>query len=335
MRMCPSSSQIRPADGGAWESLPTTLADFSGGQVGSYAKAAVAQARFPDTSKPKGNYQVRVAAYDQAGNELVTNKTKNGSTLTVSNPMRRAANLSTALFGAKRKCSTVTKKKRSKKTKKVVKKKACVKKRNGRIVFIGGTANRTVGWQRGVIVQGFLTGANYAALAGKHIDIYSKAVGQPEQLEGSTVTKSDGSYAFRVGKGVSRKIRVEYAGSELIQDAQINGYMGTRASVSLKVNKKRVRSGGKVKFTGTVRTYDGKYPVKGKIVVLQFKQGKKWRPAVALVRTNSKGRYTVTYRFNRASKNVHAKIRFRVYVPTEIDFAHESSASKMKLVRVN
>lgn len=326
--------QIRSTDGGSWQNLPTGLSSFSGGQVGSYAKAAIAEARFPDTKLPKGTYNVRVAAYDQAGNELVTSKTKNGSDLTVSNPMRKAANISAALFGAKRTCGRLLKKTKKGKTRKI-KRKSCTRRVRGKVVFIGGSSKRTVGWQRGVIVQGFLTGSNYAPLAGKHVDFYTTATGKGEILAGSTVTKSDGSYAFRIGKGVSRKIRIVYEGSELIQNVSTDGTLGTRASVSLRLSKKRVRSGGKVKFTGTVKTYDKVYPEKGKIVVLQFKQGKKWRPAIALSRTNQKGRFSMTYRFGRIPKSVRARIQFRVYVPTEINFAHENSASKSKIARVN
>ena len=88
-------------------------------------------------------------------------------------------------------------------------------------------------------------------------------------------------------------------------------------------------------FSGKVQTRDGVYPSKGKIVVLQFYSGKKWRPAITITRTNARGNFKVTYRLKRTPSRVRAKIKFRVCAPSEVDFHHATSASPTRIVRVN
>lgn len=315
--------QYRPTSGGAWSSLPTSLASFSGGMVGDAPKSAIAEARFPDTRLPKGTYEIRVIAVDVAGNEFQTNKNKHGQVHTVANPMRKATGISAAIYNALRKC------KRTRGSK-------CVKKKKGTVYLAGGKQSVTVGYRRAGVIQGFLTqGSGYAALAKQPLEIYTKVQGQAEVLDGVSSTRSDGSWYYRLKPGVSRSVRIVYPGTELLQDDEARVEFKTAAKVTLKVSKRKAKTGGKVTFTGKITATDRAFPARGKIIALQYLSGGKWRPAVAITRTTKSGKFKVHYRFDRIPKGVPAKIKFRVWAPSEIDFHHGNSASRHKVVLVN
>lgn len=315
-----ASIEIRPQAGGAWSLLPTALADYNGAAVGGFPKNAIASARFPDTALPGGNYLARVTTVDQAGNFLTTDKDKNGNALILANPMRAYAGLSATLFKAKRTC----------KKKKGVR---CIKKMLGKVVFLGGKDNLTVGYKRGAVVQGFLVGEKNTPLGRQPIEIYTQQKGKPEILAGTTATKTDGSYAFKLRPGVSRSVRVFYPGTETRRETSASVTLGTGAKLKLRVSDRTAKTGQTVTFKGTVTSLDKAVPASGKIIALQFYAGKKWRPAVAIARTDSKGRFSVKYKFD--GKGVKARIVFRVIAPSEDGWGHATSASRRITLKLN
>ncbi|MBI5309842.1 MAG: Ig-like domain repeat protein [Actinobacteria bacterium] len=317
-----STIEVSKQGEGDWQLLPTSLADLSGNPVGGYPTSAVASAVFPDTSLPQGTYVARVRAYDQAGNELVTSKDENGNTFTFENPMRDGVALSAGLSKAKRTC----KKKRGPK---------CVKRSRGKVVFTGTYPTLSVGYKRGAVAQGFLTTNTLTRLARQPIEIYARVKGGSEQLLGTTSTRTDGSYVFKIRPGVSRQIRVYYPGTNTNQDTSATVQLGTGAKLKLRVSTRHARTGQTVTFRGSVRSFDGVIPAAGKIVALQFYAGKKWRPAVAIAHTDSNGNFAVKYRFDRISKGVKARIVFRVYAPTEDGWNHAASSSRRVTLRLN
>ena len=138
---------------------------------------------------------------------------------------------------------------------------------------------------------------------------------------------------FKIRPGVSRTVRVYYPGTETRRDTSASVTLGTGAKLKLRVSKKHARTGQTVTFRGTVTSFDRVVPASGKIVALQFYAGKKWRPAVAIARTDSKGRFAVKYKFD--GKRVKARIVFRVIAPAEDGWGHASSASKRITMKLN
>lgn len=203
------------------------------------------------------------------------------------------------------------------------------------MLLAGGNSHASVGFKRAGVVQGYLTTPDYRPLARRRIEIYTKIAGGAEILAGGISTRADGSYRFRIEPGVSRRIRVHFPGSELLRPANASVKLSTQAKVTLRVSGQRVQSGRRITFGGKVRSADGRYPVAGKIVVLQFLTAGVWRPAVAIARADEQGRFEITYRFGRIARGVRARIRFRVFAPSELGFGHASSASHTKIVEVN
>lgn len=313
--------EVRRESSGDWILLPTGLADLTGAAVAGNPKSALATARFPDTTLPFDRYRVRVRTYDQAGNPLITDRDKNGNPVILDSAGLRAySGLSASLFKAKRTCGK----------KKGVK---CVKRARGKVVFLGGKTSLSVGYKRGAVVQGFLVDAATKALARQPVEVYTKARGKAEVLAGVTSTKADGSFAFKLRPGVSRTVRVYYPGTETRRDSSAEVTLGTGAKLNLRVSKRRARSGETVTFRGTVTSFDRTMPASGKIIALQFYAGKKWRPAVAIARTDSKGRFSVKYKFD--GKRVKARIVFRVLAPAEDGWSHTTSASPRITMKLN
>lgn len=304
-----------------WIALPTALTDLTGAVVAGNPKSAMASARFPDTTLPEDRYEVRVHAYDQAGNELVADRDKHGNPLIVdSGRMRSRSVLSASLFKAKRTC-------RQRQGAR------CVRRAGGRVVLVGGRSNLTVGYKRGAVVQGFLVDADARPLSRRPVEIYTIAKGKDEILAGTTSTRADGSYAFKLEPGLSRRVRVHYPGTETRRDTSATVTLGTGAKLVLRASNRHARSGQTVTFSGAVTSYDRVVPAGGKIVALQFYAAKKWRPAVAIARTDSKGRFAVRYKFD--GRAVKARIVFRVMAPAEEGWGHATSASRRITMTLN
>lgn len=304
----------RRAETAPWIALPTSLAENG--------RASMAEARFPEADLPPGDYQLLLVASDRAGNELVTSSDEDGRAVRLASPIRRAVGLSASIYRTPHECIRRLRAR-------------CVKKKGGRMLLAGGNSHASVGFKRAGVVQGYLTTPDYRPLARRRIEIYTKIAGGAEILAGGISTRADGSYRFRIEPGVSRRIRVHFPGSELLRPANASVKLSTQAKVTLRVSGQRVQSGRRITFGGKVRSADGRYPVAGKIVVLQFLTAGVWRPAVAIARADEQGRFEITYRFGRIARGVRARIRFRVFAPSELGFGHASSASHTKIVEVN
>lgn len=337
--------QIRKSGSGdSWENLPTSLTGQDGGVVGSGTSSGVASARFPDTSKEAGTYDVRVAAFDQAGNALTTQRYKDGQLATVENPMRAKSSQSIKLYKASRSCKT-KKTKHGKRVKCIVKKcpkgkKAkkskglCLKTVRGKQVLLGGSNKVTSEFKRGAIATGQLTDEAGNPIKNTDLTISSRErFSGKNAVIGAATTDKNGVYSVRIPGGVNREVRATYAGTELRRPITANGDMKTRAKVTLKISKKRAKTGQTVRFSGKVTPFDGVIPAGGKIVALQFYAAKKWRPAVGVAHTDKNGKFKISYKFDGAK--VKAKIIFRVVAPSEDGWGHTTSYSKTRVIRLN
>jgi hypothetical protein len=314
---------VRSTAGGDWLALPTALSDPSGGvAIGGASTSGVATARFPDTKLPRGTYEARARAFDQAGNELSTNKDKNGGVHTVSNPMRSGAGLSSAIYQGLHKC----RRRRGSK---------CIKKVRGRVLLVGGKSSVEVGFRRAGVVQGYLTRSDYTALGRQPLEIHTKAQGESEVLAATISTGSDGSFHYRLRPGISRDVRIHFPGSELIESSEAHVRFATRGRIKLRVNRPKIASGQTLRFTGRVHSYNKQLPPRGKLIVLQFYSKNKWRPAVTIARTDARGNFNVSYKFDRSSRATRARIKFRVIAPSELDWPHASTTSRAQVVKLN
>lgn len=318
-----------PGTNDHWHPLPTAISETLPGSSGGEHTSALA--RFPDTRIKRGTYEVRVLAYDKAGNELETNKQGDGLVATVNNPARELSSLKASLMKSSRSC----RRKRCvlRRCSRFLKQ-GCVKKVRGRFELIGGTKELSVAYKRGAIVGGTLTDGAGVPLRDQEVTVAStELVSGKSRVLGSIRTDSSGIYAMRIPPGMNRAIRVSYQGTELREDASATTKLFTQAKLDLRINKRRARTGQTVTFTGRVKPLDGQIPASGKIVALQFYAARRWRPAIEVTHTRSDGSFRVRYKFD--GRRVRARIVFRVTAPAENGWGHSASASKPVIVRLN
>lgn len=323
---------IRKLDtSGEWTALPTSVIDSSANPTGSAYRAAVATARFPDTQIKRGTYVVRVVAYDKAGNELETNRQRDGSVASLNNPARESSSLSSYLIKASRTCSQ--KRCVVRRCSKLLRQ-GCVKKVRGRFALIGGSSQLSVAHKRGAIVGGVLTDGAGVPLRDQEVTVTAtEMVSGKSRPVGSTRTNKSGVYGIRIPQGMNRTIKVSYKGTELREDATSKTRLFTQAKLGLRISRGHARTGQTVTFSGRVKAFDGQIPTSGKIVALQFYAAKKWRPAIAVTHTKSNGSFRIPYKFD--GRRVRARIVFRVSAPAENGWGHSASASKPVVVRLN
>ena len=82
---------IRPEGGGEWQDLPTGL-------VGEPEDRRLT-ARFPSEELAPGVWTIRARVLDRAGNETVTSRRGNGSTVTIRTPLKFETAIAARLAG--------------------------------------------------------------------------------------------------------------------------------------------------------------------------------------------------------------------------------------------
>jgi hypothetical protein len=95
---------------------------------------------------------------------------------------------------------------------------------------------------------------------------------------------------------------------------------------------RRLRRGGRIAFLGRVGRLDAEIPDGGKLVQIQYLDGRRWRPAVKLGRTDRRGRFAIGYRFRRISRPT--RIYFRILVPAESGWPYATGRSRIRVARV-
>lgn len=322
---------VRAIGGGDWIQLPTSLTGTDAGSV-----TGTASARFPDTALPQGKYDVRVAAFDRAGNSFTTLHHKDGALATVSNPMRDKTGVQLKLFNALRECKRDAKGKMKCSIKRCTKNSvgACYKVLKGKLVLQGGSSTVTTEYRRGSIATGTLTAASGKAIASANVVVSTidRSTGTKREV-GDAKTDSRGIYAIRIPAGVSKAVVAEFNGDELRQQTTATASMLTKAKLLLKVNTRHAKTGQTVTFSGRISSFDKSYPKGGKLAVLQFFAAKRWRPAVGITHSDKRGKFRFTYKFD--GNRVRAKIIFRVAAPSEDGWGHVYSASKPIVLRLN
>jgi hypothetical protein len=144
----------------------------------------------------------------------------------------------------------------------------------------------------------------------------------------TTIAGPDGHYSLRIPPGPTRRLRVTALAPGAGALACTTARVRTRAGVTLKATK-RVRPGGRVRFTGRLRGLP--VPGRGKLVELQAFDGGRWR-TFAQPRSRKDGRYRSVYRLRRTFGP--RTFRFRARVRKENGYPYELGFSRRVKVSV-
>jgi len=294
--------ELSPQGSGVWQTLPTEL-------EGAKLVARV------DDYKLRGSYVARVVARDQAGNTSVSDRTTTGQPMILQLPLRIESRLSGGVAHER----TVERKLRRKGKRRLVRR---------RVTVYRATTRARVGHK--IRLGGLLTNNDGHPIAGGQVHVYSTVQGGVEQLAGVIATDGAGRYSYTLRADANRTVRLAYQGTALILPAERQVQIGVAAASSISVSKRRVPNGGRVVFSGRMRSLP--VPPMGKIVELQWRVGGADWGTFRTVRTDTQGRWRLPYRFSRIRSTV--KLAFRARVPAEGDYPFLSGGSRVKRITV-
>lgn len=289
-----ATMEYRPLGSGTWRSL------------GSHREGGDLVATFPEDRVPRGTYELRARVRDRAGNATDARRRRDGRPMSIRSPLRPATVLSTGLVG------------------KAAGRRGRVQRRRSIVVRYG----------RGATLRGRLATATGEPLSDAPLTVLARIPGQDGYRRvGRVVTGRSGGYTFRLEPGSSRRVVVTYAGGPALRSTSAGARLRVRASSTLRLTPRRLRVGKVLRFTGRVRSHVASaYGSEGKLVQVQFRDGRHWRPAVALTRTDDEGRFSIAYRFRRITRPT--RIRFRVLVPREGGWPYATGRSRSRVVDV-
>lgn len=192
-------------------------------------------------------------------------------------------------------------------------------------------AHVTTDYGAPVTVGGTLTDVGGDRLGGVPLTVLSRLPGEERFERVATVeTDEQGGFAYRAPTGPSRKLRVEYAGSDRHRPAAGEVALWVRAASSISVSDHHVRNGDRVLFEGRLR--GGPYPAEGKLVELQAYYRDRWR-TFAVTRTSGGGAWSYRYRFGGTRGRL--TYPFRARIPRERSYPYVLGHSRVVRVTVN
>jgi hypothetical protein len=186
-------------------------------------------------------------------------------------------------------------------------------------------------------VAGHLEEADGDGLAGRVVHVVSR----PSRGATAPVTVEDvrtgphGEFGLALGPGPSRRVTVSFDGDGRYQgSARPSMMLRVRGAISLKVSRRRLRTGQRVVFSGRVEASGAPIPRRGKLVAIQYleRSTRRWRP-VLVTRSGHRGRYRARYRFRYVKGR--AAIRLRAVSLPEGRWPYARGASRALTVRVS
>jgi hypothetical protein len=278
--------------------------------LGASLAGATLSAEVDDLSLPDGLYEVRAQARDRAGNERTGDRRADGSRMQLRLPLRLGTGVLLSSRG----------------------KPACKRRRkpNRRCRARANSGPAIVVKRRSARVRGLLHTSVGAPVTDARL-----AVAEQLRTGGAwrpvAMLESDrqGRFSLPVPRGPSRAIRFSYAGTPLVKPASGLLRMLVPATSSIHVDRRAVRNGQAVLFTG--RLAGGHVPEGGKLIDLQAYYRGGWR-TFATPRSDGRGRWSYRYRFG-ATRGV-VRYRFRARLRREAAYPFELGYSRRLRVTV-
>lgn len=256
-------------------------------------------AAFPDDRLPRATYEFRARVADRAGNVAVTYRKENGRPMILDSPLRVDTRIRTGISSQ------------------------------------GSKPRRTLTlwYGRRAGLRGRLATTEGVPLSDAPVTVRARVAGRHiYRTLGQAVTSRGGGFSFRIPRGPSRRFVVSFGGTRILRPTAGLARLRVRARATLRLSPKRLRVGRRLVFRGRVRGSRLHVPRRGKLVQVQFRDGRHWRPAIRLGRTNRAGRFRISYRFRRITRPT--RIRFRILVPAEGGWPFETGWSRTRRVDV-
>ncbi|MCU1490544.1 MAG: hypothetical protein JWM85_1949, partial [Acidimicrobiaceae bacterium] len=186
----------------------------------------------------------------------------------------------------------------------------------------------TTAFDRSETITGRLTDPGGVPISGARIDVTSIAAltGATGSAMKGTTTGANGAFAVHLPAGLSsRGVLLTYTAhtGEPRPAARRALQLAVQAPLTMTISPRTARSLGTIRFHG--RLLAGPIPRGGKAVILEARSGRGAWIEFHVVRTNSRGRFSSSYRFKFPGP---ARYRFRVVCEQEADYPFASGASR-------
>ncbi|UJA19697.1 carboxypeptidase regulatory-like domain-containing protein [Thermoleophilia bacterium SCSIO 60948] len=223
------------------------------------------RARVDSSSYPEGSYEFEANISDVASNSAATNVKADGSPMVVEFPLRESATVR-ARIG-----------------------------RNGR--------GSTIGYGRNSNVSGILVDSSGSPVPGRQVTV-TEYFGDGALINArvrQVTTSASGEFTSTLPNGPSRRVHVTYEGDEqYLPDSETAGKLRVKSAATLKISRKKIRPGDRVRFSGRVGRLGARVPPGGKLIELQVQEAPgKFNTIRQAFRTNNRGKFRFKYRFGR------------------------------------
>lgn len=284
-------------------------------------------ARVDDSALSPGRYEFRAVVKDVAGNEAIVGRRADGSAMELGLPVREGTRVEIAADRKPKACAQRKPRRATQKGRKP-KRKASARCRKPKAGTAGGPIAAAPGTALKLV--GRLTRGGDVPVAGAEVTVEGQLrSGGVFARIGTTRADAQGRLSFTLPPGPSRTVRFSYDGSNTLRPSSVNVLTRVRATVRLKVSRRRLLNGQSVQFRGQL---PGKpLPAGGKLVALQARVGRQWR-TFATPRAKANGTFKHRYRFT-ATTGLRRYV-FRALVSREAAYSYETGASRKVYVTV-
>ena len=310
-----AGGQIEVQTAGGWVPLATSYNATSGRLT----------AIVPDDgSLPDGNYALRAIVSDAVGNTATITTDQNGTPEIVTVPLRIVTRL--ALGRARplvRRCSLsriVTGQRSEVRKQRVA---VRVVRRCSQVPGNGAGAGLRFGQRASV--SGLVVTADGEPVAGALVQVSQQPAGWGSQPAGTVTSDSNGQFSYTIGAGPSRTITFAFPGSATVRPSAATTAVNVLGKAGIAVSRS-VRAARAVRMRGTV--LGGYIPTGGVLVQLQYQVSGLslgWAPFHTPVRTDSHGRFNVTFRLPAGAAGY--RYLFRALVAGQDSWPYRSALS--------
>jgi hypothetical protein len=190
--------------------------------------------------------------------------------------------------------------------------------------------SRVLPYGRRSVISGRLIDSDGFGLPGETLCIEERprVPHWPYSVVGSTTTRTDGSWSFKLPSGPSRSIRIDYGGDPDLISTFLD--VSVRAHATLHLHTHRTRPHRRVFFSGRVA---GPLPGKRVVILRGTVPGSKRKYLIRRGRTDVFGHFRIGYAFSPVA--TRTKFVFWVVVPAQDGYPYRLGRSPKRFVRVH
>jgi hypothetical protein len=150
----------------------------------------------------------------------------------------------------------------------------------------------------------------------------------PYSVVGSTTTRADGTWSFKLPSGPSRSIRIDYGGDPDLISTFLD--LDVHAHATLHLQRHRTLPHRRVYFSGRI---PGPLPAKRVVILRGTVPGAKRKYLVRRGRTDAFGRFRIGYAFSPVARRT--RFAFWIVVPVQDGYPYTLGRSSKRFVRVH